>query len=85
MDEIRDKIFYNVIGFKDATKQATFDETYIKKGNAQRMAKELVKKGYEQVILRQEEVWFRNESNEFSASTPIEKYTNNGCEIMKTL
>lgn len=79
METIRDKIFYSVIGFKNAKGNATFSKDgYIKKGNAQRIAKNLIIKGYDHVILRLEEVWLRNESNEFSASTPIEEYTING-------
>lgn len=84
MNETKDKVFYTVVGFKDIRKQADFDrDGYIKKSNAQRVARNLIAKGYLQVILRREEVWFRNELNEFSASTPIEKYTDNGCVILK--
>lgn len=84
MDTIKDKIFYSVVGFKDATKMATFHQDgYIKKDDAQMIAKNLIANDYEQVILRCEEVWLRNESNEFSASFPIEKYTCDGCVLIK--
>lgn len=80
---IKDKIFYCVVGFQDANKMATFSKDgYIKKGNAERIAKDLISKGYEQVILRRENVWLRNDNNEFSTSTPIEKYTKNGMVIL---
>ena len=86
METIRDKVFYCVVGFKDATKMATFDkDDYVKKGNAQRAARRLIKQGFEEVMLRREEVWLRNDDNEFSASTPIEKYTSKGMEEIKQL
>lgn len=84
MEVVMDKIFYSVYGFKDKTKNATFSKDgYIKKGNAERTAKGLISKGYDQVILRRENVWFRNENNEFSDSVAIEKYTQNGVEVLR--
>lgn len=84
METMKDKVFYCVVGFKDVTKMATFlKDGYVKKGNAQRVAKRLIEQGFEEVMLRREEVWFRNDDNEFSASTPIEKYTSNGCELLR--
>lgn len=34
-------------------------------------------------MIRLENIWLRNENNEFSSSTPIEKYTQHGIEILK--
>ena len=83
---IRDKVFYCVVGFKDAAKMATFHkDDYVKKGNAQRTARQLVEHGFEEVMLRREEVWLRNDDNEFSSSTPIEKYTSKGMEEINQL
>lgn len=84
METIKDKIFYSVTGWNDVTSMATFSKYgYIKKGNAQRVAKNLIEKGFKQVILRRENVWFRNDENEFSESTPIEVYTKSGIELLK--
>lgn len=78
------KVFYSVVGFKNVKKLATFSKDgYIRKGNAQRVAKDLIAKGYELVMIRLENIWLRNENNEFSSSTPIEKYTQHGIEILK--
>ena len=78
METVKDKNFYSVVGFKDITKWATFSKDgYVKKGNAQRVARNLIKKGYEHVVLRCETIWLKDEFNEFSESTPIEVYTMN--------
>lgn len=84
METIKDKTFYSVHGWEDTKSIATFSKYgYIKKGNAQKVAINLIKKGFKQVILRCENVWFRNDDNEFSESTPIEIYTQNGMELLK--
>ena len=83
MEAIKDEIFYTVVGFENPNKAATFyKDGYKRKGNAIRMIRKLIAKGFQQVMLRQENVWFRNESNEFSESSPIASYTPEGCQIL---
>ena len=83
METIKDKTFYSVHGWKNISSMAEFSKYgYIKKGNAQRIARDLISKGFEKVILRRENVWLRNDDNEFSESTPIEEYTQNGIESL---
>lgn len=84
METIKDKVFYKVVGFEDKANYATFcQDGYTQKGDAQKVARGLIANGYELVILRCEEIWLRNEMNEFSASIPVEEYTHNGYELMK--
>lgn len=81
---IEDKIFYSVIGFNNVKKYASFSrDGYVRKGNAQRVARKLIKKGYEKVIIRLEEVFLRDDNNEFSSSGAIEIYTQEGLEILR--
>jgi len=72
MEEIRDKTFYSVVGFKNAGEWAVFHkDNYVRLGNAKRVATSLKAKGFERVVVRREEIFLRNEHNEFSSSTPI--------------
>ena len=72
MGEIRDKTFYSVVGFKTAGEWATFHkDNYVCLGNAKRVATSLKAKGFERVVVRREEIFLRNENNEFSSSTPL--------------
>lgn len=81
---IKDKLFYSVIGFNNVKEHASFSrDGYVRKGNAQKVARKLIKKGYEKVIIRLEEVFLRDENNEFSSSGVIEVYTQKGLEILR--
>lgn len=69
MDRIEDKMFYAVVGFKKKNEQATFyKDKYIRVGNARRAASDLIKMGYERVVIRKEEIFLQDDSNDFSAS-----------------
>lgn len=72
MKEIRDKTFYSVIGFKNPGEWATFHkDDYVRLGNARRVAENLKQQGFDHVVIRREEIFLRNEHNEFSSSSPI--------------
>lgn len=72
MEEIRDKTFYAVVGFKNPGEWATFHkDDYVRLGNAKRVAENLKQQGFDHVVIRREEIFFRNEHNEFSSSSPI--------------
>ena len=72
MEEIRDKTFYAVVGFKNPGEYATFHkENYVRFANAKRVAAGLKEKGFAHVVIRREDIFLRNEHNEFSSSTPI--------------
>lgn len=74
---IENKKFYSVIGFKQKDMRASFyKDGYIRKGYAQRIALKLIREGYEKVIIRLEEVFFRDEYHDYSCSSVIEKFTN---------
>lgn len=73
METIRDKTFYAVVGFKKVDEMATFyKDKYKRIGNARRVAKDLIKQGYEMVVLRKEEIIFQNDNNDYSVSSVIE-------------
>lgn len=77
MDRIEDKIFYAVVGFKSKNEQATFyKDKYIRRGNARRVAGNLLKKGYECVVIRKEEIFLQDDNNDFSASSVLEVLEN---------
>lgn len=77
MDRITDQVFYTVVGFKNRNEKATFyREKYIRGGYARRIAENLIKKGYEQVVIRKEEVFLQDDNNVFSASGIIEVLEN---------
>lgn len=72
MEEIRDKTFYAVVGFKKLGEWASFHKhNYVRLGNAKRVATGLKEKGFERVMIRRDNIFLRNEHNEFSSSTPI--------------
>lgn len=67
---VKDLTYYQCYVWKDKTKYGeTDDRLYKTKANAEKRMTELIKSGrYEMVVMRKEEIWFRNETNEFSAS-----------------
>ena len=72
MVEIRDKTFYSVVGFKKLGEWATFHkDNYVRFGNAKRVAAGLKANGFERVMIRRENIFLRNDHNEFSSSTPL--------------
>ena len=72
MEEIRDKTFYAVVGFKNPGEWAAFHkDNYVRFGNAKRVAENLKQQGFDHVVIRREEIFLRNEHNEFSSSSPI--------------
>lgn len=81
---IMDIIFYSVIGFSNVNKYASFSKDgYVRKGNAQRVARKLIKEGYKRVVIRLEEVFLRDENIEISSSEAIELYSPKGLEILR--
>lgn len=73
MNRIEDKIFYAVVGFKNKNEKATFyKDKYIREGNARRVAGDLIKRGYKCVVIRKEEIFLQDDSNDFSASSILE-------------
>lgn len=77
MEAIRDKVFYSVVGFEDKTKMATFcKDGYKRFENAKKTADKLIKDGYDLVNIRKEEIYYRDDNNEFSSSGIIETLTN---------
>lgn len=77
MDRIEDKIFYTVVGFLNKNEKATFyRDGYIRIANARRVAGDLCKKGYERVVIKKEEVFLRDDNNDFSASSFVEVLEN---------
>lgn len=60
-------------------KETYWGKTYLRaymteKGAKARINKLLATGKYSQIILRREDVWYRNENNEFSSSTPIKVF-----------
>lgn len=73
MDKITDQVFYSVVGFRNKNEKATFyREKYIRKGDARRMANNLIKKGYDRAVIRKEEIFLQDDNNVFSASSVLE-------------
>lgn len=72
MDRIEDKVFYTVVGFKNKNECATFyKDKYIRMGNAKKVASNLIKSGYERVVIRKEEIFLQDDNNDFSASSVL--------------
>lgn len=67
---VKDLTYYQCYVWSDKTKMGHEDgRLYKTKANAEkRMAKLIASGKYESVVLRKEEVWLRDEDNEFSAS-----------------
>ena len=75
MKRIKNKTFYMVVGFKN--KKIVFDKDgYIRIGNARRVAAKLLQSGCERVVLKKEEVFLRDDNNEFSAIGTLEELRN---------
>ena len=73
---IKNAVFYRCFTWEDKTGRGKTDaRKYKTKSRASRRMKELIDSGqYECVMMRKEEIFFRDETNEFSASSPEEKW-----------
>lgn len=70
------KIHYEVIGFSDKNKMATFNRAYTTKNGAMNFIRKSIKENkFECIMLRQNKEWLLNDDNNCVAtSTPIYKY-----------
>lgn len=67
---VKDLTYYQCYLWKDKTKMGFADDRLYKtRENAEKRMMWLISSGkYEMIVMRKEEVWFRDDNNEFSAS-----------------
>lgn len=71
-----DSISYGVVGFADKTKRAIFHREYRTKASAMNVIRKALREGeFEQIVLRREERYLKNnESLDISSSSVIKVY-----------
>lgn len=73
---MKDKVYYTLNMWTDKTKMGSeYVNIFWRKGNAKRVMQKMIDSGlYQMIVMRRNEIWFRNPTNEFSCSGVEEKW-----------